>query len=178
MVLGGDEFGRTQRGNNNAYCQDNDTSWVDWHLADWQQAQRAFVERLITLRRRFPILRQNRFLTGERNEQAGVKDVTWLTAAGKEITADEWNDGQLRCFGMLIDGRAISTEPAQGDTLLILLNANESGKRFVLPCSCYPRWSVLIDTSRPERAERARSVEKQCRINGQSVMLLHLEAAK
>jgi len=175
MLLGGDEFGRTQYGNNNAYCQDNQTSWLDWNLADWQRTQQAFVERVIELRRRFPILRQNRFLNGEKNGESGVKDVTWLTTAGKELTPDDWNNSQLRCFGMLIDGRALSTDPPQTDTLLILFNASEAGRRFTLPaCSCYPpRWSLLVDTSRPDYAAGDRSIERQCRIGRQSVMLLH-----
>ncbi|HYZ21197.1 MAG TPA: glycogen debranching protein GlgX, partial [Rhodopila sp.] len=101
MVLAGDEFGRTQKGNNNAYCQDNDISWVDWGIADKGKSLIRFVQKLTRLRRQFPILRRNRFLTGAYNAALDVKDVTWINANGSEMTEAEWADAGMRCFGML-----------------------------------------------------------------------------
>ena len=82
MVLAGDEFARTQQGNNNAYCQDNEISWVDWKLDDTNKVQKQFLQKLTGLRHKYPVLRRSRFLTGEYIEELGVKDVTWINADG------------------------------------------------------------------------------------------------
>ena len=108
MLLAGDEFGRTQRGNNNAYCQDNETSWLDWSLADRHRSLIEFVQQLTSLRSKYPILRRNRFLSAEENERIGLKESTWVNATGKEMTDEEWRDEAMHCFGMLLDGRAES----------------------------------------------------------------------
>ncbi len=107
MLLAGDEFGRTQQGNNNAYCQDNEISWVDWEAIDDDgRALIAFVRKLTTLRHALPVLRRGRFLTGETDEELQVKDVKWLSPAGVELTSEQWDDPAMRCFGLVIDGRA------------------------------------------------------------------------
>ena len=90
MLLGGDEFGRSQQGNNNAYCQDNETSWVDWDHDERAQALRRFVRRLTDVRNRYRVLRQSRFLTGAWNEQLDIKDCTWLTPANEEMAEAHW----------------------------------------------------------------------------------------
>ena len=92
MLLAGDEFARTQRGNNNAYCQDNEISWVDWTLAEANLRQVRFVQSLTALRRRYPILRRNRFLSTIVNEAIGVKEVTWINASGAEMREEDWTD--------------------------------------------------------------------------------------
>jgi isoamylase len=107
MVLAGDEFRRTQRGNNNAYCQDNEIAWVDWTLADRHADLVAFVRMLTKLRHTYPILHRTRFLTGEYDADLDVKDVTWIEPGGNEIGIGAWGD--LRCFGMRVDGRAQPT---------------------------------------------------------------------
>src|SRR3954469_21235534 len=109
MLLAGDEFARTQRGNNNAYCQDNEISWVDWNHDDRAERLIAFVRKLTGLRHRYPILRRSRFLTGEYNEALEVKDVAWINATGEEMREEHWKDANVRCFGMLLDGRAQAT---------------------------------------------------------------------
>src|SRR5215207_8480380 len=109
MLLAGDEFARTQRGNNNAYCQDNEISWVDWTLADANLPQVRFVQSLTALRRRYPILRRNRFLSTVINEAIGVKEVTWINVGGAEMREEDWNGASKCCFGMLLDGRAQAT---------------------------------------------------------------------
>lgn len=153
MLLAGDEFGRSQRGNNNAYCQDNELSWVDWDIDDDGQALLAFSRRLIAVRQRYPILHRQRFLVGHYNEELGVKDVTWLTPAGGEMTEEHWHDNEARCMGMLMDGRAQSTgirRKGADATLLLILNAHHQSVRFLLPdVPGGTGWRCLIDTSRP-----------------------------
>jgi glycogen operon protein len=126
MLLAGDEFGRTQKGNNNAYCQDNEISWVDWEgIKEEGQSLIAFCRKLLRLRNSLPILRRGRFLTAEYNPALEVKDVTWINASGKEMQKSDWEDGKMRCFGMLIDGRAQTSgikRQASDVTLLIVVN--------------------------------------------------------
>jgi isoamylase len=157
MLLAGDEFGRTQGGNNNAYCQDNEISWVDWKLEEKGQSLIRFVKKLIKLRHQYPILRRNLFLTGEYIEELGVKDVTWINANGSEMQQDQWSDGIMRCFGMLLDGRAQTTgirQRGREATLLIVINAHTDLVNFTLPeCPGGHSWSLLIDTNRPDANE-------------------------
>src|SRR5207247_4431422 len=92
MVLAGDEFTRTQNGNNNAYCQDNEISWVDWDSNKEGRSLIGFVKKLTALRHKYPILRRSRFLSGVYNEEPGIKDVTWINASGAEMKLEEWDD--------------------------------------------------------------------------------------
>ena len=105
MLLAGDEFGRTQQGNNNAYAQDNEISWVDWNIGEDGAALIEFVRRVIALRQAFPILRRSRFLTGEYNAELDVKDVRWLTPSATDIEAEQWQDAQCALLRHA-DGRA------------------------------------------------------------------------
>ena len=93
MLLGGDEFGRTQKGNNNAYCQDSDISWFDWSLGENAQKLMTFTKRLIQLRRDYPILRRSRFLTSENDPALNVRDVVWINTGGEEMTVGDWQTG-------------------------------------------------------------------------------------
>ena len=136
MLLAGDEFGRTQGGNNNAYCQDNEISWLDWAHQGKRQALTDFVRRLTSLRHKYPILRRPRFFTGAVDRDIDVKDVTWINADGAEMTPEAWDDDRTQCFGMLMDGRAQPTGVRKrGDdaTLLIVFNAHHDLVRFTLP---------------------------------------------
>ncbi|WP_241671203.1 glycogen debranching protein GlgX [Dankookia rubra] len=158
MLLAGDEFGRTQRGNNNTYCQDNELNWVDWSGIDEAgQGLAAFARKLIALRQGFAVLRRARFLTGAHDEGAGVKDATWLTPDGTEMDADHWGDPNTRCFGLLLDGRARATglrRPASDATLLQVVNAHHDVVEFALPePPAGQRWLLLVDTNRPELDE-------------------------
>jgi glycogen operon protein len=149
MLLAGDEFARTQRGNNNAYCQDNDLSWVDWSLCERNEAQVRFVQRLTELRAKYPILRRSRFLSAQVNERIGLKEITWINASGGEMENGHWSE-QMQCFGMLLDGRAQATglkQRGQDATLLIVLNAYHDVVNFTLPGEPNERWRLLIDTN-------------------------------
>jgi isoamylase len=154
MLLAGDEFGRTQGGNNNAYCQDTEISWLNWKIEEKGQHLTKFTQQLTSLRRDYPLLRYNRFYTGEYNEELGIKDLTWINANGREMEDAHWGDSNMKCFGMLIDGRAQRTGiKKRGDdaTLLLVLNGHGDLVDFTLPgTSGYDEWSLLIDTNREE----------------------------
>jgi isoamylase len=154
MILAGDEFARTQQGNNNAYAQDNEISWLDWEgIDDDGRALIEFTQKLIQTRQRQPLFHRGRFLTGAFNEELGVKDVTWIDPAGTEMTPDQWTDGNARCVGMLLDGRAQVTgirRKGSDNTLFLMFNAHHETVRFAFPD--VPRcriWDCLIDTNRP-----------------------------
>ena len=153
MILAGDEMGRTQDGNNNAYCQDNELNWINWDLDDWQKVQLAFVQRLASLRHRYGILRRTRFMTGELVPELNVKDVTWINASGAEMQPEDWGNGNMKCFGMLVDGRArVSGIRRRGSdiTLLIVFNAYNDLVRFTLPdCTGGKVWELMLDTNDP-----------------------------
>ena len=151
MVLAGDEFGRTQEGNNNAYCQDSDISWFHWDFEERGQSLVSFVRKLIGLRAKYPILHRNRFLTGTYDPELEVKDLTWINASGAEMTGEEWVDPGMKCFGMLMDGRARPTGVRQRGTeaaMLLILNSHHDLVEFTLPP--YPdgsNWRLLVDTN-------------------------------
>jgi len=155
LLVAGDEFGRTQSGNNNAYCQDNTISWLDWDVPAWGQSQMALVQRLIKLRHDYPILRRGRFFTGEEMAGAGVKDVTWCRADGTEMAWWDWQDPALACLGMLIDGRAQATgikRPGADTTMLLLMNAYPHPVEFALPPATGGKgWHRVLDTAAPDR---------------------------
>jgi isoamylase len=180
MVLAGDEFGRTQGGNNNAYCQDNEISWVNWKLEDKGKSLIRFVQKLTGLRHRYPILRRNRFLTGDYSEELGVKDVTWINANGTEMQAEQWADATMRCFGMLLDGRAQTTgikQRGKEATLLIIFNAFHDLVKFTLPESPGGgSWSLIIDTNLPDDKKGGSfKTGDEYDVTGRSLLLFALE---
>jgi len=183
MLLAGDEFGRTQRGNNNAYCQDNEISWLDWNLAKQNQSQIAFVQKLTALRHRYPVLRRSRFLTGEYNEELKVKDVTWINANGSEMQGSQWADPNMRCLGMLMDGRAQTSGVKQlghDATLLLVLNVYQDVVQFTLPqCVGGDQWSLLLDTNIPDLPEGGVfKMETPYAVTAHSLLLFELQTEK
>jgi isoamylase len=177
MLLGGDEFGRTQRGNNNAYCQDNDISWLDWNFSDDAEKLLAFTKRMIKLRRDYPILRRSRFLSGDRDPQLEIRDVVWINASGAEMSQGDWTTGWIKCFGVVLDGRARKTAIArqgEDDTVLVILNSYEGEVDFKLPpTTAGPHWSLLLDTNAPEQAAGAQfAFESTYKAAGRSFVLL------
>jgi glycogen operon protein len=159
MLLAGDEFGHTQRGNNNAYCQDNEISWIDWNIGARGRAQIDFVRRLTILRQAVPILRLNRFLTAEYNPELDAKDVRWITSAAMDIEPAQWNDPHARCLGMLLDGRAQGNKrPFMDMTALLILNAYYRAVSFQMPKVTGGRiWRWVIDTAIPDLNPMQRS---------------------
>lgn len=151
MLLAGDEFARTQQGNNNAYCQDNEISWLNWDIAPKGLSLLNFVKELCAIRHRYPILRRSRFLTGDFDEELEVKDLTWINASGAEMTAKDWGDAHMKCFGMLVDGRARPSGVRQHGTeatMLLVLNAHHDLVNFTFPQSANGGgWRLLVDTN-------------------------------
>ncbi len=181
MLLAGDEFGRTQEGNNNAYCQDNEISWLNWQIEEKGQSLIKFVQKLTKLRGDYPILRRSRFLSGSYNEELGVKDVTWINASGFEMRDEDWGDGSMRCFGMLMDGRAQPTgirQRGQDATMLMVMNAHYDVVGFTLPeCPGGQTWQRVIDTNLPEDAEEeAFPTGHEYGVTGRSLLLFALRA--
>jgi glycogen operon protein len=182
MVLAGDEFARTQNGNNNAYCQDNEISWVNWELLEKNEQLVTFARRLIRMRHKYPILRRNLFLTGQYNEELGVKDLTWINANGSEMEQEHWGDTNMRCFGMLLDGRAQVTgirQRGKQATLLIVINDYHDLVEFTLPdCPGGDTWSLLIDTNITDNSEKGSfKVGDSYGVTARSLLVLALEAA-
>ncbi len=182
MIVAGDEFGRTQQGNNNAYCQDNEISWVDWAgIDDDGRALTDFVVKLTTLRHTLPVLRRNRFLTGRFDERQQLSEVRWMSPAGTELTDEQWQDPSMRCFGIVLDGRAQVSgirRPASDATLLIVLNAHHDVVEFKLPdIPGSDRWSCLIDTNVPIRDELPEFESGDVyQVTGRSLLLFALHA--
>jgi isoamylase len=180
MLTAGDEMGRTQHGNNNAYCQDSEISWIDWDLDDEGRALLAFTRRVIAIRRAQPVLRRRRFLSGRMIRGTQVRDVAWLAPDGGEMDDEAWHSQAARCFGMRLDGRAIAEAddqglPVVGETLLILYNAWAEAVPFKLP-AFRPRasWLSVIDTAGRDREQRKFRGRVNYDVQGRSVALLKL----
>ncbi|SEN34030.1 glycogen operon protein [Stigmatella aurantiaca] len=153
MLVAGDEMGRTQKGNNNAYCQDNELSWVNWNLDARGKALLEFSSRLIQFRHRQPVLQRRRFFQGERIWDSRSKDLTWYRPDGTEMSPEDWQKPFVRSLAFQLGGDAIPTldERGQrviGDGLLVLLNAHHEPVRFTIPAAAEGRqWVLEFDTS-------------------------------
>ncbi|HMF49268.1 MAG TPA: hypothetical protein VK603_11535, partial [Candidatus Saccharimonadales bacterium] len=183
MLLAGDEMGRTQRGNNNAYCQDNEVSWIDWKLDRPRRELREFTRQLIRLVRAHPALRRRHFFQGRRIRGSEVKDVVWFRPDGKEMTDEDWNNSENRCFGLRLAGDAVEEidergDPIIDDTLLILLNAHHESIPFILPAHRRKvRWEVALDTFDPSSVnKKPRSMRggEAYELKGRSLAILRL----
>jgi glycogen operon protein len=155
MLLAGDEFGHTQNGTNNAYAQDNETTWLDWlSISSRGRNLREFTRKLIAMRKAFPILYRSRFVVGSHNDELDVDDVAWLSPSGDGMTLEQWQDGNARCFGMLLDGRAQESgikRRGSDATLLLIYNAHYDVVNFTLPSVAQGQnWIGLIDTNQPD----------------------------
>ncbi|RVU20780.1 glycogen debranching protein GlgX [Methylobacterium oryzihabitans] len=184
MILAGDEFARTQKGNNNAYCQDNEISWVDWTGIGEDEADLAeFAQRLIILRRALPMLSRGRFLTGAYDEELGVKDVSWLRPDGQEMAPENWNDGAARSLAVLLDGRAqtsgLHVRGAEA-TVLLLFNAYHDVVQFRLPeVVGGDGWMRLLDTNLPDTQDLSRfDAGADYDVTGRSILMFVLRPAE
>jgi glycogen operon protein len=159
MICSGDEMGKTQRGNNNAYCQDNELSWLDWSLDERRRALLEFTQRVIALRNEQPVLRRRRFFSGGYVRGSGLKDIVWFRPDGQEMSGADWNRPESHAIGMMLGGDAIPTLDEQGeqiigDTLLVLTNAYHEPFDFMLPAIEWGEsWEVLIDTRTADQVE-------------------------
>jgi len=148
MLQAGDELGRTQLGNNNAYCQDSPLTWMDWHLSRQRPGLIEFVRQLLLLRRQASGLRRDTFLKGSRRFDRPLKDVSWIHPQGREMSATDWQDPSARAIGVLIGQAFVDLNGRASGHLCVLCNAGSRPERFILPApNKEPRWSVLFDTS-------------------------------
>jgi len=154
MLLAGDEMGRTQRGNNNVYCQDNEISWVNWELKPEDRELLAFVQRLIRLNKRHVVFRRRYFFQGRHIKGTEVKDIVWLSPEGREMTDEEWEQSFARCLGLYLPGEGLEEVDDRGrllrdENFLLLLNAHHEDIPFTLP-AYRPNagWALEIDTHR------------------------------
>jgi glycogen operon protein len=154
MLLGGDELSRSQGGNNNAYCQDNEISWVDWDLESEALGLLAFVRRLIRLRRAHPLLHRRRFFEGRPIKGGGVKDILWVAPDGTEMTDQAWHEWHVRVLGVVLVGEGLEETDRHGhplvdDNFLLMLNAHREEVPFVVPTlPTTTRWDAVFDTAR------------------------------
>jgi glycogen operon protein len=180
MISSGDEVGRTQQGNNNAYCQDNETSWTHWDLSAGQRDFLEFSRRLIRIWKENPVLRRRKFLQGRRIRGADVADIAWLDPSGQEMTDEVWNAPDVRSLGMRLNGDAIDEadergERVVGDSLLIIFNSNAAPQPFTLPPATPDRWEVLVDTADPDAAARRVRAGDRYELQPSSMAVLRLK---
>jgi isoamylase len=179
MILAGDEIGRTQNGNNNAYCQDNEINWIDWSvMSDGGKDLLEFTQRLIRLRMQHPILTRARFLAGRHSPAAGVKDVTWLRPDANEMGEENWKDPFAKCLGWMLDGRAQESgikKAGSDETLLIIANSHHDVVNFTLPAVPEGReWVLLLDTHDPKLGGEAHPFASAYAVTGRSLLLFLL----
>ncbi|MDH3514009.1 MAG: glycogen debranching enzyme GlgX, partial [Gammaproteobacteria bacterium] len=154
MLLAGDEMGRTQQGNNNAYCQDSELTWINWSLTPEDQQLIEFVRRIIQIQSRHPVFRRRSFFQGRRIRGSGIKDIIWLKPDGSEMTDEEWQQSFARCLGLFLAGAGLDEYDERGQPItdvnfLLLLNAHHDEIGFVLPAYHPDKlWKAELDTSR------------------------------
>jgi glycogen operon protein len=176
MLLGGDEFGRTQSGNNNAWCQDNELSWVDWSLAAQNEELREFTRRLLALRREHPIFHRTQFLNGE-GSPSGLPDAWWFRPDGRRMTAADWQNTGAHVLGVFLNGRGIGVdeqgEPVVDSSFILLLNAHYEDVTFTLPARRFgPRWQVELSTAYPHAPAVVLTARGSAIVTSRSLLLL------
>jgi glycogen operon protein len=180
MLLGGDELGRSQGGNNNAYCQDNEISWFDWSLDERQERLLAFTQRVIALRHAHPVFRRDEFLAGREAMGSGLPDVWWFRPDGRRMTRGNWQDGDARALGVFLNGREIGRQTPEGErvedeSFLLLLNAHHEPVSFTLPPRRFgARWAVELATAEPERRDEGptAAARDELAVEARSLLLL------
>ena len=168
MICGGDEIGRTQRGNNNGYAQDNEIGWYNWNLGAREKSLLEFTRRLVEIRRAHPNLHRRKFFQ-DRSINPGAaprevdgrseNDITWLRPDGGEMSSEEWDAGWVRCIGLQLNGRTLDDvngvgEPIRDDTFMILLNPHHEPIEFYMPKRTASVWEVVVDSGHPDRTSK------------------------
>jgi glycogen operon protein len=178
MILGGDELSHTQQGNNNAYCQDNELTWLNWNLDERQLAFLDFVRDAVRIWQSQPVFQRRNFFLGRSIRSNDVKDISWLEPSGEEMDDEDWGAGFARCLGMRLAGDIIGEvdergEPIRGDTLLILLNAHHEPIPFSLPATRDQNpWELLLDTASAEPARGTVIESERFDLEGRSIVVL------
>lgn len=181
FISGGDELGRTQSGNNNPYCLDDEINWTHWDLDRERKLFLEFCRKIIRLRKSHPVFQRNEFFDGKRVGKTRIKDIMWISTSGKEMTQKKWHAESLRCIGIRLSGDAVAEEDRGGkrrkvETLLILMNADKNKIPFVLPSyKKDARWEVLLDTKGHVRSPWRGPGEKTYSLDGHSLVIFKLE---
>ena len=184
MLCGGDEISRTQQGNNNAYCQDNEISWHNWHLSQADRSLHTFVRQLIALRQAHPVFRRRQFFQGRQIHGSEIKDIVWLHSDGKEMDEADWAQGHLRAIGLVLAGDAIEEKDTRGnaivdDTFLLLLNAHHEAIQFVMPQHDENTvWHLILDTEirQPRYLNPSFKGGEQYEIHARSLVIFRRES--
>jgi isoamylase len=169
MLLAGDEMGRSQNGNNNPYCQDNELSWIDWDLQ--REPLLTFTRQLIEFRRQHPTFRRRKWFQGRAIHGSEAKDIAWFNADGGEMTEEQWHDGMAKAIAIFLNGEEIVTRGAKGeritdDSFLLLLNAHDEPMEFMLPQTLQDcRWLTIIDTNQPQFVEQGQKYAEDKPVN-------------
>jgi len=157
MLLGGDEFGRTQQGNNNTYCQDNELSWLNWDLQPEQKDFLVFVQRLIAFRKEHPIFQRRDWFQGREIHGSGVHDISWFNTDGSQVSDEDWHEAEAKSIGIFLNGEEIPSPDRRGnrifdDSFLILFNAQAEAQTFIIPKPLKEdrAWQITIDTKTAE----------------------------
>jgi isoamylase len=178
MLLGGDELGRSQGGNNNGYCQDNDLSWFDWESADKELLE--YTRRLIQLRKEHPVFRRRRWFQGRPIHGVTVTDIGWFTPDGVEMADEHWGEGFAKAVGVFLNGEAIASPDARGerivdDSFYVLFNAHYEALPFVIPKGDWGKeWKTVLDTSKalPEEEDHVYKPGDEIPVESRSVKVL------
>jgi isoamylase len=184
MILGGDEFSRSQGGNNNAWCQDSEISWFHWDLDDEQRELQAFTKRLIALRRGHPAFRRTRFLRGHLSEESGLPDVWWFRPDGRRMTKRDWERGDGHTLGVFLNGEEISDltdrgERVRDDTFILLFNAGPEDVTFALPTAAFgEEWDLELSTADPAAAPGSTRWESRAQLDVTSRSLVLLKRVR
>jgi glycogen operon protein len=181
MLLGGDEVGRTQRGNNNAYCQDNELSWFDWENIDENLLE--FTRRMIAFRKQHPVFRRSRWFQGQPIYGSDVHDIGWFTPGGAEMSEEDWNTGFVKSIGVFLNGEGIVAPDMRGeriidDSFYILFNSHHESLSFTLPTREWGRdWVKVLDTSPAlfEESERIYRAGLDVQVQSRSLVVLRRE---
>jgi glycogen operon protein len=173
MLLAGDELGRTQRGNNNAYCQDNEISWVDWTAVDRPLLE--LTRWIIAFRRDHPVFRRRRFFQGR--PIRGTLDIGWFKPDGKSMTDDDWDVGYARSLGMFLNGSGIPGhdehgKPVTDDSFILLFNAHGEGVRWIIPAEYTGTWRLVLDTRRRKPEDGPKDVLGRITTSARSIAVL------
>ena len=178
MISHGDEYGRTQQGNNNAYCQDNELAWMHWNWDERNRKLFEFTRKIISIRDAYPVTHRRRYFMNRRIQGEGIKDIRWLNTDGIDMSQEEWETSFIRCMGMLLNGELMQEMDEHGndlmkDILLILVNSYWEPISFTLPHEDLSvRWEVLVDTDKEEIPETPEMVQNVYQIQARSLVLL------
>ncbi|HJU04168.1 MAG TPA: glycogen debranching protein GlgX [Nitrospiraceae bacterium] len=181
MLLAGDELSHTQQGNNNAYCQDNEITWLRWDVTDEERAFFEFVRKVVAIERTQPVFQRRKFFQGRAIYGADIDDITWFDPSGQEMGDEAWNTGYAQCFGVRFAGDLIGDmdergEPIKGNTILLLMNAHHDTISFTLPARVEgQQWERLVDTADPHREPSQYTGGQPYELKGRSMVVLCTE---